>query len=67
MQSGQLVNIAREQLSEWRATRQPRPSPPVQPSVPSSALPPPGWYPDPSGIARLRWWDGVRWTEHNSQ
>ena len=23
-------------------------------------LPPPGWYPDPTGT--LRWWDGQRWT-----
>lgn len=22
----------------------------------------PGWYPDPSGQARLRWWDGRAWT-----
>lgn len=24
----------------------------------------PGWYPDPGGGWGLRWWDGVRWTEH---
>lgn len=24
----------------------------------------PGWYPDPHAAAGLRWWDGVRWTEH---
>ncbi|MGD1012523.1 MAG: DUF2510 domain-containing protein [Acidimicrobiales bacterium] len=23
---------------------------------------PPGWFPDPSGVASLRWWDGARWT-----
>ncbi len=23
----------------------------------------PGWYPQP-GTALVRWWDGVRWTEH---
>ncbi|MBF4574600.1 DUF2510 domain-containing protein [Frondihabitans sp. VKM Ac-2883] len=22
-----------------------------------------GWYPDPSGGAGTRWWDGVRWTD----
>jgi uncharacterized RDD family membrane protein YckC len=25
-----------------------------------------GWHPDPHGQARLRWWDGSRWTEHTS-
>ncbi len=24
---------------------------------------PPGWYPDPWGGDRLRWWDGSRWTD----
>jgi hypothetical protein len=27
------------------------------------AVPPPGWYPDPTGRAELRYWDG-RWTAH---
>lgn len=22
----------------------------------------PGWYPDPSGVAQARWWDGGQWT-----
>lgn len=32
------------------------------PTAPASA--PAGWYPDPSGQARTRWWDGSRWTDH---
>ena len=24
--------------------------------------PPAGWYPDPTGGNRLRWWDGLDWT-----
>ena len=28
------------------------------------SLPPAGWYPDPSGQARERWWDGRGWSHH---
>ncbi len=27
---------------------------------------PAGWYGDPQGKARLRWWDGSTWTDHTS-
>lgn len=27
--------------------------------------PPAGWYPDPTGGSRLRWWDGTDWSEHH--
>lgn len=26
--------------------------------------PAPGWYPDPQGGTRLRWWDGRDWADH---
>jgi hypothetical protein len=29
-----------------------------------NASPQPGWYPNPSGEAGYRWWDGRSWTEH---
>ena len=31
------------------------------------AGPPPGWYADPSGARRWRFWDGERWTDDFSQ
>ncbi|HTO01251.1 MAG TPA: DUF5684 domain-containing protein [Microthrixaceae bacterium] len=40
-----------------------------QPSAPTPAPAGPvaGWYPDPSGGAGLRWWDGTAWTDHKSE
>jgi len=32
----------------------------------NSATPAAGWYPDPAGTPRTRWWDGSRWTENYS-
>jgi len=34
-------------------------------SIPAR-LPPPLWSPDPTGRHELRYWDGVRWTQHVS-
>lgn len=52
------------------ATPAPFPPPPVPPAVPppastySAPAVPQGWYADPWRAARLRWWDGTRWTWH---
>jgi hypothetical protein len=40
------------------------PSVAVQTTVPPAA--PQGWYADPKGEARLRWWDGQQWTDYVS-
>jgi len=29
----------------------------------ASEAPPPGWYPDPQGGVRLRWWEGSDWSD----
>jgi hypothetical protein len=36
---------------------EPEPTPPPASTIPA------GWYPDPSGQARLRYWNGDAWTE----
>lgn len=36
-------------------------------STPTNPQVPAGWYPDPAGSARSRWWDGTQWTDHFSE
>jgi hypothetical protein len=42
------------------------PHTPLEDSGSSSALPPAGWYPDPSSEERARYWDGASWTAHTA-
>jgi uncharacterized RDD family membrane protein YckC len=42
------------------------PAPQPQQEQPQGAGQAANWYPDPQGQARLRYWDGERWTEHTS-
>lgn len=38
--------------------------PPQQPPPPPQPLPPAGWYADPAGSGKERWWDGRGWSDH---
>jgi hypothetical protein len=39
---------------------------PPQPLSPPPGPAPADWYPDPTGEARLRYWDGTAWTDHTA-
>ncbi len=56
---------------------QPQPATPLQPiqhqqpqqahqAAQGAPSTPPGWYPDPWRVARVRWWDGYSWTSYTS-
>jgi hypothetical protein len=35
-------------------------------ATPVAQAMPPGWFPDPSGQASQRYWDGTTWTDHTA-
>lgn len=41
-----------------------RGQPPRRLGNPAAGTAPSGWYPDPTGNARVRYWDGSQWTDH---
>lgn len=45
---------------------QPTPTQTPSSDAAASPAPPAGWYADPYGAARLRWWDGSAWTGHTA-
>lgn len=62
-QAKKQTRLMAQQAQAARQAQARMASVPVQP-VPTATAPPPGWYADPDGGDRRRWWDGTRWTEH---
>jgi hypothetical protein len=75
--TGQIPAVTPTPTATYPAVR-PQPATPIQPvqhpqqqqqaqpvhqGAPST---PPGWYPDPWRVARVRWWDGYSWTSYTS-
>ena len=64
-----LIGIERNTSSGRSARPAEAPSPQPVTSAPSVASPPvpafgkPGWYSDPQGLTRVRYWDGHDWTD----
>ncbi len=63
--AGVVLVVAIVLVALWLSKRSSAPAQP--PAVGGPAGPPtqpmsPGWYPDPHGQARLRWYDGRQWT-----
>ena len=57
------IRDARGWSQETASPHSPQESAAEQPSQTSNTYPA-GWYNDPTGVARVRYWDGQGWTEH---
>ena len=68
----QLQALAQMRPGHPPLPQQPLPRhPPTQPTLPAPPAPqvsppawPAGWYPDQQSAQLVRWFDGMRWTEH---
>ena len=68
-QSGQAYQSAQPyQAGQTYQSGQPTQQGQTQVQATTQAAPstPPGWYPDPWRVARVRWWDGYSWTSYTS-
>jgi Protein of unknown function (DUF2510)/HIRAN domain len=55
-----------EPVSDVASDEMPSSATQSAPAADVGVAPPLAWYPDPHGVARLRWWNGTAWTEHTA-
>lgn len=61
--AGQPLQLGQQAAAPGGGYYAPQLQPEPQPQAAGDGA---GWHPDPHGQARLRYWDGSRWTEHTS-
>jgi hypothetical protein len=64
---GKLLDVPEHEVDEVIAEAMPRRAQKSPATGSASVSAPPAsaaWYPDPYGVAQLRWWDGTTWTSH---
>ncbi len=59
-----VVGVVRRSAARKRSSPVTPPSATATPTAAPPTVAPAGWYPDPSAVHRLRYWDGRAWTEH---
>jgi hypothetical protein len=58
-----LIAIQQNTIPSAQASAPAVPNPTAQATRRAPVYPEPGWYPDPQGIGRVRFWDGQAWTD----
>jgi len=66
-QQGQLAPVPHPGYQRPVAPSQPETAQTASVQAPARTTPPAGWYRDPHGTSRLRYWNGVAWTQHFSE
>jgi hypothetical protein len=65
-QAGRLPEPGSQPAAAPALPAQPQALPPPPPPAPAQPAVQAGWYDDPKGESRLRYWDGAAWTDQTA-